>query len=197
MNCVRCSPGSIFVLRSVSATTMKTKPFVLFAALAIVGVGTVLALDPVKGPSRVEVVFFEPEKFTDVRDAYMGSDKGRDSTLELLKDYLTMSGVRGLLPGQKLAITFTDVDLAGDFEPWRGGQWGDVRIVKDIYPPRISLAFRLTDAAGAVVNEGKRDLRDMAFMMKLTMGFRDDALRHEKALLDDWLSAEFHRAKKN
>ncbi len=197
MNCVRCSPGSIFVLRSVSATTMKTKPFVLFAALAIVGVGTVLALDPVKGPSRVEVVFFEPEKFTDVRDAYMGSDKGRDSTLELLKDYLTMSGVRGLLPGQKLAITFTDVDLAGDFEPWRGGQWGDVRIVKDIYPPRISLAFRLTDAAGAVVNEGKRDLRDMAFMMKLTMGFRDDPLRHEKALLDDWLSAELHRAKKN
>ena len=195
MNCVRCSPGSIFVLRSVSATTMKTKPFVLFAALAIVGAGTVQALDPVKGPSRVEVVFFEPEKFTDVRDAYMGSDKGRDSTLELLKDYVTTRGVRGLLPGQKLAITFTDVDLAGDFEPWRGGQWGDVRIVKDIYPPRISLAFRLTDAAGAVVNEGKRDLRDMAFMMKLTMGFRDDALRHEKALLDDWLSAEFHRAK--
>jgi hypothetical protein len=127
----------------------------------------------------------------------MGSDKGRDSTLELLKEYLTTRGVRGLLPGQKLAITFTDVDLAGDFEPWRGGQWGDVRIVKDIYPPRISLAFRLTDADGAVVKEGKRDLRDMAFMMKLTMGFRDDPLRHEKALLDDWLSAEFHSAKKN
>ena len=55
----------------------------------------------------------------------------------------------------------------------------------------------LTEADGAVVKEGKRDLRDMAFMMKLTMGFRDDPLRHEKALLDDWLSAEFHRAKKN
>ena len=55
----------------------------------------------------------------------------------------------------------------------------------------------LTEADGAVVKEGKRDLRDMALMMKLTMGFRDDPLRHEKALLDDWLSAEFHRAKKN
>jgi hypothetical protein len=36
----------------------------------------------------------------------------------------------------------------------------------------------------------------MAFLMKLTMGFRDDPLRHEKALLDDWLSAEFHSGKK-
>jgi hypothetical protein len=50
---------------------MKTKPFVLFAVLAFVGAGTVLALDPVKGPSRVAVVFFEPEKFTDVKDAYI------------------------------------------------------------------------------------------------------------------------------
>jgi hypothetical protein len=34
-------------------------------------------------------------------------------------------------------------------------------------------------------------LSDLAFLMKLTGGFRDDPLRHEKALLDDWLRAEF------
>jgi len=174
---------------------MKTTRLLLLSALAVVGVGAVRALDPVKGPSRVEVVFFEPEKFTDVKDSYMGSDKGRDSTLDMLKEYLTTRGVRGLLPGQKLAITFSDIDLAGDFEPWRGGQWGDVRIVKDIYPPRLVLAFRLTDADGSIVKEGKRDLRDLAFLMKLTMGFRDDPLRHEKALLDDWLSADFRSGK--
>ena len=114
----------------------------------------------------------------------------------VIKEYLTGRAVKGLTAGQKLAITFTDVDLAGDFEPWRGGQWGDVRIVKDIYPPRLVLAFRLTDADGAIVKEGKRDLRDLAFLMKITMGFRDDPLRHEKALLDDWLSADFRGEKK-
>lgn len=175
---------------------MKTTRILLLSALALVGAGAAQALDPVKGPPRVDVVFFEPEKFTDVKDAYMGSDKGRDSTLELIKEYLATRGTKALLPGQKLAITFTDVDLAGDFEPWRGGQWGDVRIVKDIYPPRLALAFRLTDAEGKVVKEGKRDLRDLSFMMKITMGFRDDPLRHEKALLDDWLSAEFRPEKK-
>ena len=40
--------------------------------------------------------------------------------------------------GDKLTITFTDIDLAGDFEPWRGPQWDEVRIVKAIYPPRSS-----------------------------------------------------------
>ena len=176
---------------------MKRTRLLLLSALGLVIVGAVRALEPVKGPSRVEVVFFEPEKFTDVKDSYMGSDKGRDSTLDLLKEYLATRGVRGLFPGQKLAITFSDIDLAGDFEPWRGGQWGDVRIVKDIYPPRLVLSFRLTDADGSIVKEGKRDLRDLAFMMKLTMGFRDDPLRHEKALLDDWLSADFHGEKRN
>ena len=195
MNRFPRSRGNISVLPFVTVPTMKTPRVLLLFVVAVVSGSVARALDTVKGPSRVEVVFFEPEKFLDVRDSYMGSDKGRDATLETLKEYLTTRGVRGLLPGQKLAITITEVDLAGDFEPWLGGQWGDVRIVKDIYPPRFSLVFRLTNVDGTVVKAGKRELRDMAFLMKLTMGFRDDPLRHEKALLDDWLSADFRRGK--
>jgi len=175
---------------------MKTTRIILLSALALVGAGAARAFDPVKGPVVVDVVYFEREKFTDVKDSFSGSDRGRDDTLETLKEYLTKRAGRGLLPGQKLTITISDVDLAGEYEPWRGGQWSDVRIVKEIYPPRIKLAFRLTDAEGKVLKEGNRDLRDMAFMMKMTMGFRDDPLRHEKALLDDWLSEEFRPAKK-
>lgn len=63
-------------------------------------------------------------------------------------------------------------------------------MVKEIYPPRIQLAFRLTDAAGDVVKEGGRELRGLRLM---TRGFADDTLRHEKALLDDWLRSEFTR----
>ncbi|MCX6954863.1 MAG: DUF3016 domain-containing protein [Verrucomicrobia bacterium] len=175
---------------------MKTSRILLLSALALVGAGAARAIDAVKGPSAVDVVYFEREKFTDVKDGFNGTDRGRDDTLETLKEYLTKRATRGLLPGQKLSITISDVDLAGDFEPWRGSQWSEVRIVKEIYPPRIKLAFRLTDAEGTVLKQGERDLRDMAFMMKMTMGFRDDPLRHEKALLDDWLSEEFRPAKK-
>jgi len=85
--------------------------------------------------------------------------------------------------------------MAGDFEPWRGPRWDDVRVVKEIYPPRIQLTFRLTDAAGNVLKEGKRDLKDLAFLMKINMSFRDDPVRHENALLDDWLRDEFPRVR--
>lgn len=175
---------------------MKTPRFFLVFALALAGAGAVRAVDAVKGPSQVEVEFFEREKFTDVKDSDLATDRGRDDTLDTLKEYLMKRGVRGLQPGQKLSIKITDVDLAGDYEPWRGVQWSDIRIIKDIYPPRINLEFRLTSADGAVIKEGKRDLRDMAFMMRIsTASFRDDPLRHEKDLLDDWLSSEFRPVK--
>jgi hypothetical protein len=193
------TPGSrwnIFVLPFVSPGTMKTnRSLLLFLALALAAGSRVVAYDGT-GP-RIEINYLEPAKFTDVADSYpQGTDKGREHTLAELKSYLAKTALRHVPAGQKLAITITDVDLAGDFEPWRGPQMMDVRVVKDLYPPGIKLAFRLVDAQGNVIKTGTRELRDLGFMMKLTMGFRDDPLRHEKALIDDWLGAEFRDTKK-
>ena len=52
-------------------------------------------------------------------------------------------------------------------------------------------AYASTSAPGRAARTGRRELSDLAFLMKLTGGFRDDPLRNEKALLDDWLRAEF------
>ena len=68
-----------------------------------------------------------------------------------------------------------------------------MRVVRDLYPPRLALAFQVTDAEGKVVTQGRRELRDLAFLFKLPLAFPDDPLRHEKALLDDWLEQEFPR----
>lgn len=144
---------------------------------------------------RAQVVFVDPDKFTDARDSYTGTDAGRDAILDQLRDYMMSEAKRYIPDGDKLSISVSDVDLAGDFEPWRGPQWDDVRVVKDIYPPRIKLSFQLTDSTGKVIKEGTRDLRDLAFMMKITMSFRDDPLRHEKQLLDDWFGDEFRGLK--
>jgi hypothetical protein len=172
---------------------MKTHRVPLWLFLALAGTGRMLAFD--SGGPRVEVAFFEPAHFTDVSDSYPGgSDQGRDATLAELKSHLVKRALYYLAPGQKLTVTVTDVDLAGEFEPWRGAQWGDVRIVKDIYPPCIELSFQLKDADGNIVKSGKRVLRDLAFLMKISIN-DSDPLRHEKALLDDWLSAEFRNAK--
>lgn len=165
---------------------MKTITRLTVVLFGLVAPLALRAADVAKAPARTEVVFDHPEKFTDVKDGDFGTDKGRDATLELIRDFLVERADKALPPGQKLTITFTDIDLAGDFEPWRGPQFSDVRIVKPIYAPRLSFSYKVTDAAGKIVKEGKEELRDLAFDMRLTMD-RQDPLRYEKDILKDWI----------
>ncbi len=178
---------------------MKTKFAVAAALLAAMSAPVLPASESAvsaEAGTRVEVVYVNPEKFTDVKDSNFGSERGREDTLALLKDYIVERGAKLLPEGQRLSVTITDVDLAGDYEPWRGPKFDDVRIVKEIYPPSIHLSFKVTDGAGTVVKEGMEKLRDLSFQMSATPAFSSDSLRYEKALLDNWLRSEFPKAKK-
>ena len=149
-----------------------------------------------KTAPRAEVIFSNPENFTDAADSQRGSDIGREGNLTELRDHVLKRANSYVPEGQKLEITVTDVDLAGEIEPWRSPQAQDVRIIKDIYSPRIALSYKLTDAAtGAVIKEATSQLRDLTFTMNLYAN-RTDRRLYEKALLDDWLRKEFGRVKK-
>ncbi len=176
---------------------MKTK-FAVAAVLVAVVCAPVFPADSAvaaEAGARVEVIYVNPEKFTDVKDSDFGTDRQREDILALLKEFIVERAGKLLPEGQALAVTITDVDMAGDFEPWRGAKFGDVRIVKDVYPPRIDLTFKVTDASGAVVKEGAQKLRDMSFQMSASPAFSSDSLRYEKALLDGWLRNEFPKGK--
>lgn len=136
---------------------------------------------------RVEVGFVHPEKFTDAGH-YWGGDRARETNLAELASHIERRAGQLLPQGQKLAVSITDLDMAGAYEPWRRGA-GDVRVVRDVYPPRIDLSFRLVAADGAVLKEGERRLRDLAFGNGNVV-YPNDRLRHEKALLDVWLERE-------
>ena len=174
---------------------MKTPVRHVFLALLLgSATGALWAADkPAPADSRVTIVFAHPEKYTDLKDngTDFDNERGRDHYLPLLKEHLEQEAGRQLAPGQKLTITFTDIDLAGDFEPWRGPQFGDVRIVKEIYVPRLTLTYQLTDETGRVLKEGERKLVDLAYQTRMTGTFRDDPLRYEKSMLSDWLRDEF------
>jgi hypothetical protein len=176
---------------------MKTNHLLLSALAGLAAISTVLAVDATaKTDQRTEVIFSHPEKYADVRDAYTGSDQGRDGILAQLESYLVQRAKAYVPQGQKLIVTFTDVDLAGDFEPWRGMEAMDIRVVKDVYPPKFDLEFKLLGPDLKILKEGKRQLRDLAFMSKLSLN-QNDALHFDKALLDDWLQSEFARVKAN
>ena len=173
---------------------MKTK--YVFLAATFAAAASVFATAPATSNTRVAVIFDHPEKFTDVKDAFMGTEKGRDTILAHFKEFLEQRAPRYLADGQLLTITFTDIDLAGDFEPYHGPNFTDVRIVKDIYPPRLNFTYKLVDASGAVLKEGQEKLVDMNFQMTIRPSDAQDSIHYEKAMLDSWLNELFASPKK-
>lgn len=145
------------------------------------------AAKPPADAGRVQVVFQDPDKFTDVKDAQMESEKGRDSILDEIRKFIVDRAPDYLSPGLRLVVTFSDIDLAGDYEPWRMPPASDIRIVKAIYPPRMDFTYKVIDEkTGATVKEGREELRDLAFQTRLTI-HRDDPLRYEKDMLQSWM----------
>lgn len=160
------------------------------AALGLLAVGAFAAATP-----RTEVIFDHPENFTDVRDRQSPTDKGRDYILSQLRDHLVDVTSRLVPDGDKLMVTFSDIKLAGDFEPWRGPQWDEVRIIKDIYVPFFKFTYTVTDPSGRVVKSGTENIQDMNFQMRVTLD-TSDPLRYEKQILDDWARGTLRDLKK-
>lgn len=146
---------------------------------------------PAGGP--VSVDWTDPAEFSDIRFSGNRWEAQRGNWVQQLAEHLQRSAVRHLPPGQTLQVTLTDVMRAGRYEPWRGPNLQDTRIVRDIYPPRIELTFTRIDAQGSVIDQGDRRLSNAAFMMGSPVG-SSDPLRFEKAMLDDWLRRQLRPA---
>lgn len=140
----------------------------------------------------VSVTYDEPAGFSDAREGGHESDAARRAWLDALCEHLSERAAAALPTGQHLEVHITDVKRAGGFEPWRGPQAAHLRVVRDVYPPRIDLRFKRLAADGSVLQTGSRQLRDAAFMMRPNR-YADDRLRFEKTLVDDWVEQEFGR----
>ena len=134
---------------------------------------------------KVEVSYRNPAGFTE-----MERDFGaRRDWLDELSRYVARRAAGAVPTGQHLAVTITDVQRAGMIEPWhRAGT--DLRVVRDTTPPRIDLSFQLVGPNGAVLKEGSRQLRDIAFLTRHTR-YSGEPLSYEKNLIDDWVRREF------
>lgn len=169
---------------------MKKLPYIptLVALATILAAGcTTTSTTPQALPTNVTVTFQEPDKFTDARSNFGSmTDQGY---LNLLSEHVKRTAAPYIKPDQKFEVTFTDIDLAGDFIPTRVGM-DQVRIIKDIYRPRMTLTFKLTGADGKVIKEGPRTLSDSFFMNNINTIDRDEPLFYDKDMLTTWLRDE-------
>lgn len=141
----------------------------------------------------VTVSWTDPHAFSEIRYSRNRFEAERGDWVRGIARHLAKRAAGALGPGEHLDVVITDIELAGDFEPGAGRSDG-VRIVRDIYPPRIDLSYTLYDASGDVADSGERSLRDIGFLHRQagTVG-SGDPLRHEKRLVDAWVRDELAR----
>lgn len=137
----------------------------------------------------VAVRWEDPANFTEIRYSHNSWESRRGNWVETLARHVRDYAAPRLPAGERLDVTIVDVDLAGDFEPWRGVQFHDTRFMRDIYPPRITLRFTRTAADGTVIAQGERKLMDAGYLMGAGP-FDSDPLRYEKRMIERWVARE-------
>lgn len=181
-------------------TVLNRCSIVTFAVIAFgtIGLSTALVAAPAAAQApastapaaetRVTVTYASPEKFSETREFGQQDRFNSVNYLDPLKAHLIKRATRMLPPENRLEVIITDIKLAGSYEPWHGPNLMYVRFMKDIYPPRIDLTFKLIDSDGKVLREGSRKLRNLGYLQSGAARLGDtDPLRYDKALIDSWL----------
>lgn len=136
--------------------------------------------------SRVTVSYENSENFTDFKDGLQGTDRGRENLEYQMRRAVVEEASHVLQPGQRLAITFTDIDLAGDYLP-SAPTTHDFRVIRAVYPPRMNFRWVLTDGSGATINQGEEKLTDLAFQNNVNPIGRNEELFYDRSLFRDWV----------
>ena len=148
----------------------------------------VLAVTAAAARADVQVHFIQPEKFSDTKDNY---GFRQPDVLKDIEAHL-VAQMQKRLPGRDVRIDVTDVDLAGEVEPfWRHSQW--LRVMRAVTSPSIELSYEIREG-DKVVQQGKTRLRDMNYQDGFNAYYSGDSLRYEKRMIDRWMQREFSPA---
>ena len=142
-------------------------------------------VDPVTEDGMVKVQWQEPSKYRDIKSSGELQSRFENRMFETLTENLNKEAQKVLKPEQKLELVVTDVDLAGDMRPTFGATANDLRVVKDMYPPRMTFSYQVLEGT-QVVMAGDEKLTNMSFMNQVGK-FNDKPFMYETQLLTDWL----------
>jgi hypothetical protein len=147
----------------------------------------------------IETSLKNPGEFRDFSVNGLNEEKSARILKAELADVLPRVAGRYLPEDNTLHITFTDIDMAGEIQPWRNIHNADIRYVEQIYPPRLQFSYSLVnDQTGETIAEGEDKISDMAFQMNAgaSIRMRHQSFFYETELLSDWIRQTFRDLKK-
>ncbi|HCU64331.1 MAG TPA: DUF3016 domain-containing protein [Rheinheimera sp.] len=154
-----------------------------------------VAASAATGPAEVKLTWQNPEKYTDIRPG-TGTKKAYQQRVIKAFDKIWAEFAEKLPAGYKFEVVITDLDLAGDVEPMYSGPgvgrtMNDIRVVKDIYFPKMNLDYVLYDANNVEVAKGTAvKIKDMGFMQSGSINHGSREFGYEQHMLEKWFEKE-------
>ncbi|MFZ5681561.1 MAG: DUF3016 domain-containing protein [Pseudomonadota bacterium] len=136
--------------------------------------------------AAVRVTFVSPERY---QDEDLRSGATRDGILLEFRKFFDKLGSQYLKFGETLSVDVLNIDLAGEYEPWRGSL-NNVRILRDITPPSFRLRYTLTRGK-TVVARNEETITDMNYLSDISAHSSTDRFAYEKDMLRDWFRRRF------
>lgn len=175
-----------------SAMTTWSLALLLSATAAASGIDDGLSPGSLPDRDPVQVEWTDPDGFSEIRYSRNRFEARRGNWVQHLAEHLQQQAAGVIGPGERLQLLITDIDLAGQYEPV-GVDMRDVRVVRDVYPPRMQIEFVRYAADGRVMQQGRSELSDLGFLSAAPRSTHD-ALRFEKHMIDAWVRREFGTA---
>lgn len=134
----------------------------------------------------IKVNWQHPEKYSDIRPS-SGTKKSYQKRVIAAFDKIWADFAEKLPVGHTLQVTVKDLDLAGDVNPMYRIDHSDIRVIKEIYFPRMTFDYQLLDSTGQVVAaEQDVKVKDMGFMNSSPIGLGNTEFIYEKQMLKNW-----------
>lgn len=139
---------------------------------------------------EAKVTWQNPEKYTDIRS-------GNQSQKSMLKSIDTsfskeFSELAKKLPANyHMAVTVTNLDLAGEVDPIPSRMMDQIRVLKDLYYPKMTFDYQIHNAAGVAVLEGKDvTLKDMQYLSGTRSTQSSDSFYYERKMIREWFNKD-------
>lgn len=134
--------------------------------------------------AKVEIKWTDPDKYSDVKDPFNGSQTTKEDAFYNIEKVLNRLAKK-LPDGYLLKLDVTDLDLAGETHS------SNMRVVRNMYPPRMKFSFQLLDGGDNVLLEKQENIRDTSFMQGVSLRYQNEAFGFEKQLIEDWFKDSF------
>ena len=158
----------------------------------VLAAGAGLAMQAgIAAPAQLSVVLVQPAQFTDAGYSHRSATAAELARLQqALQGALQPLVDQNLPAGDQLQVDVLDVDLAGELQLMRWPTGSELRVMRDITWPSITLRYRLM-REGRELRRGEQRLSDLNYLAGRPPGADVERYDPERRLMRRWFEQTF------